>query len=376
MLAVASPARATGNIVKSDLKGTWRISLHGLTDCGFATALATITFGTTGSGTGPLQLHGPCGTSTLPSQTLTVNTLAKNGEGTATLTCGAGCEWPFTIQVSPDRTKFNLVTMTPGSDVVEGLAILSSPADHIAVADLKGVWQFSAMGHELVSCGGVLTDVTTSAVGTMTLNATGSGTIDTTSFSTCGSGDSVGNTVTILGMNPDGSATAHVDCVGGGCAFDFSVQVSPDRSIVNMVTVSAADAGDTLSGVAIRRSTAGHITPTNLAGAWQGTLLAEDVTDGGVGTVLMTFKLNAKAASKKVTIQLHGSDGDGTFPDPISIAIQLNPDGSGTGCLTFAPETTCGPPVRLQVSPDRTIIAVTAVDPDSEDFATGLFIAQ
>ena len=373
LVAAASPAWATGNIVKSDLKGTWRISLHGLTaDCGFATALATITFGTTGIGTGPLQLHGTtCGTSTLASQTMTVNTLAKNGEGTATLTCGGGCQWPFTIQVSPDRAKFNLVDVTIGSDYVEGVAILSSPADHIALADLKGDWTLMLMGHQLDGCDTGTETLTASALGTVSLNTAGAGAMDVTVHTTAGDFADV-DLFVITSLNPDGSGTARAEC-DEDSGFTFGIQVSPDRSMFNLVTVSPSEPGVFLAGTAIRRSTAGHITATNLAGPWQGTIFAQDVNDD-VGAVLLTFKLNAKAASKKVSFLLHGTEGDGDLIETAFTVETLNPDGSGTACFSF--EAPCDFRLRIQVSPDRAIVSVVVVDPANEDFLTGLLIAQ
>jgi hypothetical protein len=337
--------------------------------------LATMAFGTNGVGTGPLQIHGTCGDSTLPGQTFTVETLSKTGEGTASLTCGGGCEWSFEMQVASSRALFNLADVNPleTTHFLDGVGVLSSPADHIAVADAKGVWQTSLMGHQLVDCGGVPTDATASAVGTLTLNTVGVGTVDVTSHSTCGDGESLGNTVTIVGLNADGSGTAHMACAVGGCGFDLSFQMSPDRSIMNLVTVSPGDPGDFLAGVAIRRSTAGNITKTNLAGPWQGTLGNEDV-HSDVGAAVLTFKLNAKALTKGLTITVHDTEGDGTFDDvPFSVET-LNPDGSGTACLSF--EAVCDFPLKIQVSPDRSVISVVVVEPGHDDFLAGLLIHQ
>lgn len=373
LASIARPASATGNVVKSDLKGTWRVSLHGLTAaCGYTTAQATITFGSTGSGTGPLQLHGTtCGTSTLPGQTMTVNTLAKNGEGTVTLTCGAGCQWPFTIQVSPDRTKFNLTDVTPDTDIVAGLAILSSTADHVAVADLKGDWTLTLMGRQLENCESGGADVPLSIWGTVSLNTAGAGAM---SFTIHGpEGNFTGVTDFAIGtLNADGSGTALIECDFGVWA-TFGIQVSPDRSVFNLVNVSPAEP-TFLAGAAVRRSTAGHITPTNLAGAWQGTqLTVED--SGDVEAGLATFKANAKAVTKKMTVVLHGTDGDGTITN-VGLAVStLNPDGSGAICISVV--TACESTVRIQVSPDRTVIIGVGVDdPDNREFSTGVFIAQ
>jgi len=374
VLGTAMPSEATGNIVKSDLKGTWKISLHGLTDCGFVSMLATMTFGTNGTGTGPIQIHGTCGDSTLAGQTFTVATLSKLGEGTATLTCGGACLWHFNIQVAPDRTKFNLadVTATDIGAFLAGVAVVSSVADNIVTADLKGDWHVSLMGHQLrPEC--VPQDVPVSAAATMTLNVTGAGSINATLRTACGNGDVV-NTFAISALNSDGSGTAHLDC-GGGCGFDFSIQVSPDRSMFNLVTVSPTDTGDMLAGVATRRSTGGQITKANLAGAWQGTALGEDIVGGsnGVSASLLTFRLTPKALTTSASLVVHGEEGDFTLTD-LGFEVQtLNADGSGTARLTDGIDVIN---LRIQVSPDRSTISAAIVDPAGEDVSAGFFVHQ
>jgi len=374
VLGTAMPSEATGNIVKSDLKGTWKISLHGLTDCGFVSMLATMTFGTNGTGTGPIQIHGTCGDSTLAGQTFTVATLSKLGEGTATLTCGGACLWHFNIQVAPDRTKFNLadVTATDIGAFLAGVAVVSSVADNIVTADLKGDWHVSLMGHQLrPEC--VPQDVPVSAAATMTLNVAGAGSINATLRTACGNGDVV-NTFAISALNSDGSGTAHLDC-GGGCGFDFSIQVSPDRSMFNLVTVSPTDTGDMLAGVATRRSTGGQITKANLAGAWQGTALGEDIVGGsnGVSASLLTFRLTPKALTTSASLVVHGEEGDFTLTD-LGFEVQtLNADGSGTARLTDGIDVIN---LRIQVSPDRSTISAAIVDPAGEDVSAGFFVHQ
>ncbi len=122
-LSLVTVSHATGNVSKSDLAGTWQIVLGGFTGCGQSTELATITLNATGAGTGTLQTHGSCGDSSLTGQTFTVSSLKANGSGTAGLSCGTGCGWAFTIQVSPDRSTFNLVDVTDPGNFLEGTAI-------------------------------------------------------------------------------------------------------------------------------------------------------------------------------------------------------------------------------------------------------------
>jgi hypothetical protein len=54
-----------------------------------------------------------------------VQSLNTNGSGTANLTCGSSCGWNLNIQVSPDRSTFNLIDVSaanPGN-FIEGVAI-------------------------------------------------------------------------------------------------------------------------------------------------------------------------------------------------------------------------------------------------------------
>jgi hypothetical protein len=161
-----------------------------------------------------------------------VDTLSKTGEGTATLTCGASCEWSFEIQVAPDRSKFNLADVNPPETThfLEGVAILGSPADNIAVADMKGDWHVTLSGR-IASCRGI------SALATFSLDTAGTGAATLTrNTADCGL-QTLARTFTILGMNADGSGTASLTCGFSGCPFNFQIQVSPDRSTVIGVAV-------------------------------------------------------------------------------------------------------------------------------------------
>jgi hypothetical protein len=114
-----------GTVTKADLSGPWQIALNGNTGCGLVGMLFTGTLNAAGSGTGTLVTHGQCGDSTETGQTLTITSLNSNGSGTANLSCGPACGWNFNIQVSPDRSVFNLVdvsTVNPGN-FVAGVAV-------------------------------------------------------------------------------------------------------------------------------------------------------------------------------------------------------------------------------------------------------------
>jgi hypothetical protein len=66
-----------------------------------------------------------CGDGTSSGNTFTVQTLNANGSGTANLTCGTGCGWNLNIQVTPDRSTFNVIdvsSVNPGN-YIEGVAV-------------------------------------------------------------------------------------------------------------------------------------------------------------------------------------------------------------------------------------------------------------
>jgi len=365
LFGVSTPSFATGNIVKSDLKGTWRIALWGSTTCGFASMLATVTLGTTGSGTGTLQIHGECGDHTLTPQTFTVKTLATNGTGKATLTCGPSCVWTFDIQVAEDRSKFNLVDVLDAGVFLEGVGILSSTADNIVVPDLKGEWGLTLFGETSGLCGDVPHVFTISAAGTLVLNTSGGGTMNASYHSTCGDGDEP-STFTILGLNADGSGTAMLGCPEDECADEASIQVSPDRSTFTFVTVSPTAAGTFLAGVATRRLTAGHIVKANLAGAWRAAIGGENSGNADSVSTLLTFTLNASGVSNNLTLRAHDSDeGDLTLTGTLTVQT-LNPDGSGTVLMVVNCEG-CGEGVlRIQVAPDRSTFSIVDVSTPDE----------
>jgi hypothetical protein len=153
VLGAANRSSATGNIVKSDLKGTWNIAAHGVKDCGSFSALVTGTLGTTGSGPATLQTHSSsCGDQTLTGQTLTVTKLSTKGAGTTTLTCGSGCVLTFDVQVAPDRSKFNFVTgAADAGTFMEGIGVRASDDHNVVMPDVKGDWQLTFIG--LTDCG-------------------------------------------------------------------------------------------------------------------------------------------------------------------------------------------------------------------------------
>ena len=355
VIAMSSLGSATtGNIVKSDLAGNWLIALHGTTGCGFSDMEADVTINSSGTGTGTLNTHGQCGDSTLTGQTFNITTLQANGSGTAGLSCGSACGWAFTIQVSPDRSKFNLVDVAssnPGN-FVEGLAVRKSSSGHVGLADLTGSWQATIYG--MTGCG-----IGTTVV-SFSLNGSGVGSNVNETFHTtgCGDGSSSTNSFNILSLNADGSGTAGLSC-GSGCGWKFNIQVSPDRSTFNLVDVYSLNPGNFQAGVAVNNSTVPNIVKANLAGKWQ---LVEYGQGGcGLASSVVTFTLNAAGvAAGNATETSHSAGcGDITSTGNTFTIQTLNANGSGTAGLTCGPG--CGFTYNIQVSPDRSVINLVDV---------------
>ena len=128
IVAVVRPSRASiGRIGKSDVMGPWQMTIIGQTGCGFGTSLYTFTLDDHGSSsnvTGTYHTSG-CGDGSSSGNSFVIQSMNPDGSGTANLTCGSGCGWNLNIQVSPDRSKFNVVDVSsanPGN-YIEGVAI-------------------------------------------------------------------------------------------------------------------------------------------------------------------------------------------------------------------------------------------------------------
>lgn len=125
-LLIKPSAASIGTITTSNLSGPWQMTLTGNTGCGLVSMLVNVTLNTKGVGTNAvIKTHGQCGDSVVSGQTFQVLTMNGNGSGTANLSCGAGCGWNFDIQVSPDRSIFNLVDVDPANpgNYIGGMAI-------------------------------------------------------------------------------------------------------------------------------------------------------------------------------------------------------------------------------------------------------------
>jgi hypothetical protein len=227
---LTSPA---GDVVTPDLTGAWQVTLYGQGGCGVGTSLVTFTLNSSGNATNATNTShtAGCGDSTSSGNTFTIQSLNSNGSGTAGLSCGVGCGFSFNIQVSPDRSTFNLVDVSDPGNFLAGVAINNSTAAEIVKANLTGAWQVALYGQ-----GGC--DIGTTLV-TFTLNASGiaNNATETSHTATCGDGHTTGNSFTIQSLNANGSGAAGLSC-GVGCGFSFSIQVSPDRSTFNLVDVT------------------------------------------------------------------------------------------------------------------------------------------
>jgi hypothetical protein len=127
IVAASTLSSATGRIGKADLAGNWQMTIIGQTGCGFGTTLYTFTLDAHGSSsnvTGTYHTSG-CGDGTNSGNAFTIQSLNADGSGTANLTCGSGCGWNLNIQVSPDRSKFNVIDVSPANpgNFIEGVAI-------------------------------------------------------------------------------------------------------------------------------------------------------------------------------------------------------------------------------------------------------------
>jgi hypothetical protein len=360
-------AASIGNITKADLAGKWNIALRGTTGCGPATMKIGVTLNTSGVGTGTLVTHGQCGDSSLAGQTFTISTMTSSGAGTAGLSCGIGCGWGFNIQVSPDRSKINLVDVLPANPLnfVEGIAILASPHGHIDIADLTGSWQMTFFGQSGCGIG--------ASLATFTLNNAGTGTATETGHNAGCPDGTIAGVFSVLTLNADGSGTAGLSC-GAGCGWNLTIQVSPDRSTFSVIDVSSANPGNFVAGVAINSSTAAKVTKTNLTGKWQLALYGN--TGCGVGSSLVTFTLNAAGVATNASNTGHTAGcGDAVSTLNNFTVSTLNANGSGVAGLSCGPS--CGWTFNIQVSPDRSTFNVVDVSPaNPSNFLIGTAIHQ
>jgi hypothetical protein len=202
------------------------------------------------STTDTLTVHtASCGDGTDTSETFKIATLNPDGSGTALFKCGSSCTWTFAIQLSADRSMFNLTDVTPAdtSGRVAGVATRRSTGGNIVKANSSGAWQGTFIGHTN-ACGATSMQVN------FTFSAAGASTkvTEVTHSALCGDVTTTDNAFTIQTLNADGSGTAAISC-GTGCTNTLTFQVSPDRSMVNFSDVAPADVGTFWGGTLIHQ---------------------------------------------------------------------------------------------------------------------------
>jgi hypothetical protein len=241
-----------GDLTISDLTGGWQVTLYGIAGCGNSSVLATFALPSSGTTTSATisGSSSSCGISTSSGNTFQIQSLNPNGSGTAFLSCGVGCGWNFDIQVSPDRSTFNLVDLTNGGNFLAGVAINCTTAANVSLTNLAGVWELALDGFVFPENG----FGTASAFVTFTLNSTGKATNASETLHTALAGNSTltAQTFTVLTLNEDGSGTASLTgCAEGGGTCVFAIQVAADRSTFNVVDVS--DSSTLWGGTATHR---------------------------------------------------------------------------------------------------------------------------
>jgi hypothetical protein len=115
----------------------------------------------------------------------------------------------------------------------------------ITLADLHGPWTATLMG--FTGCGQHAMHVA------INMNNAGSGTATITNHSQCGDSVQTGQTFKVSSINTSGTGTANLSC-GTGCGWVLRFQVSPDRTVMNLVDVEPANPGNFLAGSAVQYS--------------------------------------------------------------------------------------------------------------------------
>ncbi|HWZ84213.1 MAG TPA: hypothetical protein VNW47_16415 [Terriglobales bacterium] len=124
LTALVGVSEAAAPITVAQLAGPWQIAVSGNTGCGVTSLLYNGKLDNTGKSTGTLTFSSAgCGLTTT-TQTFNILSMSGNGAGTAGLTCGDGCGWIFTFQVSRNKQVINLVDVSDGgANVLAGTAM-------------------------------------------------------------------------------------------------------------------------------------------------------------------------------------------------------------------------------------------------------------
>lgn len=97
----------------NSLLGKWTIVLGGNTGCGSTSLYVTVTLNGAGTGSATVLGHSTGCANSNTTETFSVLSLAPDGQGTASLTCGVGCGWQFKIQVGRSGNEMILANVEP-----------------------------------------------------------------------------------------------------------------------------------------------------------------------------------------------------------------------------------------------------------------------
>jgi hypothetical protein len=123
--AALDKAKPQPPLVIGNLKGTWTVTLSGLTGCGASTLQTTFTLDGHGNGlqSAAIEHTAGCGDIDLTGQVAQVQTFQSDGSGFFALGCGSGCGFGFNIQVAKSKLVFNLGPQLVGGNFLAGVAI-------------------------------------------------------------------------------------------------------------------------------------------------------------------------------------------------------------------------------------------------------------
>lgn len=124
---VVAPAAQAAPIIK--LWGKWTAVLSGNTGCGITSMYVTFSLNNLGTGPATRTMHSTGCADSTTVDTMTIFTLDNTGQGTAGLTCGAGCGWSLRIQVSSDYDQIIMTDVDPANpnNTPTGIAIRQFP---------------------------------------------------------------------------------------------------------------------------------------------------------------------------------------------------------------------------------------------------------
>jgi len=223
----------------SQLAGIWQATLVIDGGCGLGTKLVDFRLNSNGEGPAYASYHTPgCGNNA-QAGTMRITSLNAGGDGTAELNFGGSAVFKFNIQVSANGQIFNMVDVTDSGNYDEGSAVREASS---TLARLAGPWQATLVIDGGCGLGTKLVD--------FTLNSNGEGPASA-SYHTpgCGNNEQTG-TMTITSLTGSGSGTAELN-FGGSAVFTFSIQVSANGQVFNMVDVT--DSGNYDEGSAVRQ---------------------------------------------------------------------------------------------------------------------------